>query len=151
MQGPRGPVEEPRIYPCVKCGLMRSKSEGGTTFTVCDKCWDEGHAQPAAPAKGPTLPAILYDHVAVAEKLSDLGWVSRNDAQWEHLRDWLISLRAESAPAPDVDALREAHGKASQAYHHLTHDLRPDRGLKLLDEALATTEALLGPTAGGAT
>ena len=30
-----------RIYPCEKCGLMRNKSEGGTTFTLCDKCWDE--------------------------------------------------------------------------------------------------------------
>lgn len=27
-------------YPCDKCGALRTKSEGGTTFTVCDKCWD---------------------------------------------------------------------------------------------------------------
>lgn len=27
-------------YPCVKCGLLRTKAEGGTTFTVCDMCWD---------------------------------------------------------------------------------------------------------------
>lgn len=32
-----------RIYPCVKCGVMRSKAEGGTVFTVCDECWDAGH------------------------------------------------------------------------------------------------------------
>lgn len=30
-----------RIYPCAKCGTMRSKAEGGTVFTVCDDCWDE--------------------------------------------------------------------------------------------------------------
>jgi hypothetical protein len=29
-----------RIYPCDLCGLKRSKAEGGTTFTVCDSCWD---------------------------------------------------------------------------------------------------------------
>jgi DNA-directed RNA polymerase subunit RPC12/RpoP len=29
-----------RIYPCANCGKMRSKIEGGTTFTVCDECWD---------------------------------------------------------------------------------------------------------------
>jgi hypothetical protein len=33
--------DEPRIYPCAVCGVMRTKSEGGTTFTVCDKCWDK--------------------------------------------------------------------------------------------------------------
>jgi hypothetical protein len=32
-----------RIYPCVECGKMRSKDEGGTTFTVCDECWDKAH------------------------------------------------------------------------------------------------------------
>lgn len=30
-----------RIYPCADCGKMRSKNEGGTTFTVCDDCWDK--------------------------------------------------------------------------------------------------------------
>ena len=29
-----------RIYPCMRCGVMRSKAEGGTTFSVCDACWD---------------------------------------------------------------------------------------------------------------
>jgi hypothetical protein len=29
------------LYPCEKCGVLRTKAEGGTTFTVCDKCWDE--------------------------------------------------------------------------------------------------------------
>ena len=29
-----------RIYPCAECGIMRTKDEGGTTFTVCDDCWD---------------------------------------------------------------------------------------------------------------
>lgn len=30
---------EDRIYPCDKCGLLRSKDEGGAIFTVCDACW----------------------------------------------------------------------------------------------------------------
>ena len=29
------------IYPCVDCGKMRSQNQGGTTFTVCDECWDK--------------------------------------------------------------------------------------------------------------
>jgi hypothetical protein len=34
------PVEEP-LYPCDKCGTLRTKSQGGTVFTVCDTCWEE--------------------------------------------------------------------------------------------------------------
>ena len=33
--------DDKRIYPCIDCGILRSKNEGGTTFTVCDKCWDK--------------------------------------------------------------------------------------------------------------
>lgn len=29
------------LYPCADCGLKRTTAEGGTTFTVCDKCWDK--------------------------------------------------------------------------------------------------------------
>lgn len=32
--------EEPRVYPCQRCGVMRTKAEGGTVFTVCDDCWN---------------------------------------------------------------------------------------------------------------
>ena len=32
-----------RIYPCAECGIMRTKDEGGTTFIVCDDCWDMKH------------------------------------------------------------------------------------------------------------
>ena len=27
-----------RIYPCARCGILRSASEGGRIFTVCDDC-----------------------------------------------------------------------------------------------------------------
>lgn len=29
-----------KTYPCIKCGKPRTKAEGGTTFTVCDDCWE---------------------------------------------------------------------------------------------------------------
>jgi hypothetical protein len=35
-----------RIYPCDECGKLRTKAEGGTTFTVCDACWDATKADP---------------------------------------------------------------------------------------------------------
>jgi len=34
-------VEEEEQYPCDECGELRTKSEGGTTFTICDKCWEK--------------------------------------------------------------------------------------------------------------
>jgi len=33
--------DDDRVYPCAKCGTLRSKNEGGTTFTVCDECWNK--------------------------------------------------------------------------------------------------------------
>lgn len=44
-------VEE-RIYPCDRCGKLRTKAEGGTTFTVCDACW----ATPPPSAAGTEKP-----------------------------------------------------------------------------------------------
>lgn len=47
-----------RIYPCDKCGLMRSKAEGGTTFTVCDDCWDKLHAKITSTIDQQTPPIV---------------------------------------------------------------------------------------------
>lgn len=32
-------TDEP-LYPCLDCGVLRTKAEGGTVFTVCDDCWE---------------------------------------------------------------------------------------------------------------
>lgn len=39
------PCKTWRIYPCADCGKMRSKAEGGTTFTFCDECWDKHYGE----------------------------------------------------------------------------------------------------------
>jgi hypothetical protein len=44
------PIREPdhdddEVYPCWDCGVLRSKNQGGTTFTVCDGCWDKRHSR----------------------------------------------------------------------------------------------------------
>jgi len=36
-----GGDDDKRIYPCDDCGKLRSKNEGGTTFTACDECWNK--------------------------------------------------------------------------------------------------------------
>lgn len=28
-------------YPCVICGKLRTKDEGGEIFTLCDDCWEK--------------------------------------------------------------------------------------------------------------
>jgi hypothetical protein len=45
------PEREP-TYPCADCGTPRTKAEGGTTFTVCDECWDRRHPAAQAPKLG---------------------------------------------------------------------------------------------------
>lgn len=43
---PEPPIEstkEPRIYTCDRCPALRTLSEGGAVFSVCDVCWDEMH------------------------------------------------------------------------------------------------------------
>lgn len=42
------PPDDDRIYPCAKCGKMRTKAEGGTVFTVCEECWNTGPSEPPA-------------------------------------------------------------------------------------------------------
>lgn len=37
--------EEP-TYPCQRCGVLRTKAEGGTVFTVCDACWNATTERP---------------------------------------------------------------------------------------------------------
>lgn len=36
-------LQKGSLYPCHKCGKLRTKEEGGTTFTICDECWDKAH------------------------------------------------------------------------------------------------------------
>lgn len=35
--------KDAEIYPCARCGVMRSENQGGRIFTVCDECWDVLH------------------------------------------------------------------------------------------------------------
>ena len=45
------PEDSERIYPCADCGKLRSKDEGGTTFTVCAECWDKRYKKLPESAK----------------------------------------------------------------------------------------------------
>jgi hypothetical protein len=43
-----GDAGKEKLYPCDGCGVMRTKAQGGTVFTVCDACWDKACAKPAS-------------------------------------------------------------------------------------------------------
>jgi hypothetical protein len=62
------------LYPCAYpgCAMMRTKDEGGTTFTVCDKHWDEHYSRSPAPtAASEVEPAYTGDGTETLE-----GWVA---------------------------------------------------------------------------
>ncbi len=46
------PETSPPTYPCADCGAPRTRAEGGTTFKVCEACWDKHYAKEAGPAAG---------------------------------------------------------------------------------------------------
>lgn len=49
----REPInDDDKVYPCVECGTLRSKREGGTIFTLCDKCWGK-HFKQVSPVDFP--------------------------------------------------------------------------------------------------
>lgn len=46
-----GVADDARIYPCDRCGAMRTRAEGGTVFSVCDTCWDLLHPMEPEPVR----------------------------------------------------------------------------------------------------
>ncbi len=61
-----------KTYPCSMCGKLRTKDEGGTTFTVCDECWEKTHQK-----KGIEELVITYSDIpskvqALAEKTNEV-------------------------------------------------------------------------------
>ena len=87
---------EERVYPCAKCGTLRTKAEGGTTFTVCDSCWDALH--PLRPTPSPA---------EVEAKRREFYEAAR--AEWEARRDDKSQLhRWEAATRKAYDALLAA-------------------------------------------
>jgi hypothetical protein len=71
------PATGETLYPCNDCDTMRTKAEGGTTFTVCEMCWDRRHprAAPTADLWGPTIPCGDCKAEVRWEQL-DMHWCS---------------------------------------------------------------------------
>lgn len=76
---------EPKIYPCIECGVMRTASEGGTTFTICDDCWDRQRPRVVPSFDAPkTLADTIADLRKTIEWLnSQLQIAARHTAERE--------------------------------------------------------------------
>jgi hypothetical protein len=70
-----------KLYPCAECGKLRTKDEGGTTFTVCDECWEKSHPHPEEIAElkrselpwgTPTLKELEDRIFIIANKLNEI-------------------------------------------------------------------------------
>lgn len=62
-----------RIYPCDKCGKLRSKAEGGTCFSLCDECWEKHYHFKKGDSTTPDLMLSPEEIGQVVTKYSDAG------------------------------------------------------------------------------
>jgi len=71
----QSPVVDKEQYPCKDCGKLRNKAEGGTTFTVCDECWDKHYGK--AKLSPPSLVGIDEEellNIITNSKVAELAW-----------------------------------------------------------------------------
>lgn len=62
-------------YPCQDCGKLRTKDEGGTTFTVCDECWDKHYKAPPTEKNTPEKKLVGFNRnelVKIAYEVNEL-------------------------------------------------------------------------------
>lgn len=103
-------------YPCDRCGKLRTKAEGGTTFTVCDECWDATRAERTGVAAPPSEPTLAERLEAWADSIdpehqgtaaSDLRAAAKFAKLPDHPRRNGLS-RCPHCMAEGLDALRDA-------------------------------------------
>lgn len=103
-------------YPCDRCGKPRTKAEGGTTFTVCDDCWDATmeHWIGTAPTDTPRPIRPTAGEPTLAELCAE---VERQAACIEALGgEGLVMLTTEEA-ARLVDGMREMESQVERMAH----------------------------------
>jgi hypothetical protein len=72
-----------RVYPCDDCGILRTKAEGGTVFTVCDACWDKLHPD-SSPDYIPPLTEAMREVARLTAENAELR-KERNAAHREYV------------------------------------------------------------------
>jgi len=61
---------EPILYKCkhLGCEIMRTKEEGGTTFTVCDYHWENRNAPPGNPPQIEPLEVEIFSRENIDDR-----------------------------------------------------------------------------------
>ena len=98
-------VDEERIYPCDDCGTMRTKAEGGTTFTVCEACWAKRYRERppsttwgwALAVDAPSVPREEPVATALRLLLANVRWVEANEPPERHIPVHLLAADVKQA------------------------------------------------------
>jgi hypothetical protein len=97
------------VYPCAECGTPRTKAQGGTVFTVCEKCWEKAYPRPAPEGEPDIILAFCEKHgraqlrvaaYAVVEEHCAACLKARHEAELAELRE---ELEAANAKARDLE------------------------------------------------
>jgi len=77
--------DDKEIYPCADCGKMRSKNQGGTTFTVCEECWDKHYKKPHPEVKEEGKEhTFLGIPIKIDKTIPERMWYLVNDKYFPH-------------------------------------------------------------------
>jgi len=99
-----------KTYPCEKCGKPRTKAEGGTVFTVCEKCWMEKPMTETIDEKA--AGGVLSGLEAACLPNTPVGNAVRAALKWRQERD---EARAERDTVQAMEAERDAAIKRAEA------------------------------------
>jgi len=83
------------LFPCLKCGVMRSQREGGSTFTICEECWNKKYGEKSdgsipTVTDGPTDRELWreYFKAALADEFLGDAIITADDALAADRKRW---------------------------------------------------------------
>ena len=85
-----------QTYPCDDCGKLRTAAQGGTTFTVCERCFAKRHPPDVGTDEHPAIKAILDIRLGMDEENQEV-WVYRRAPALVEVRklvEWQRKVRA---------------------------------------------------------
>lgn len=115
--------ETDRIYPCDKCGKLRTKAEGGTCFSLCDECWDKAYpmSQPVPPVEPDLmLTEIIPTREPFPHTISQAytnGWTDCRHLVIRKIQPVIDGLRQEN------DLLKKSVSELVEAMHRYEIDV----------------------------
>ena len=153
---PERPVSGETTYPCDDCGTMRTKAEGGTTFTVCDACWDRLYRKSPTPPSRERGEEAPPSDAHSGRKSGDPCDCTVTWPEVARLTRELAEARAENARAAEegfkiaaqqsaaLDAARAEAARLREAWQPIADSLR-ERGFMIRTAGRELTAEELAP------